>query len=337
MGSVDLRYVMPHNWTLAGQATTTQTDLGSGGYMAGPGYIASLKKSDNHLYFQNVYTDRSPGLNSTLGYISRTDIRRLDSYANYQWKPTKSRAVMAYGPAAEGIVIYDHEHRLQNWSFMDGFSITLPRLTILSLSHEEAYELYRDIGFRDHSTTLAMFTSWYKWLDMSASYSIGTQPNYYPAKGISPFLANWVNGSAIITLHPRTHLRLDEIYYYTRLAGGYVSSTGATPGVIFTNHLIRSKINYQFTRDYSFNAIFDYNALLPNNTFVASTYSKQADTTLLFTYLPHPGTALYVGYSDTFQNIDYSADATPAYRLTNMPGTSTDRQVFVKFSYLLRF
>jgi hypothetical protein len=108
-------------------------------------------------------------------------------------------------------------------------------------------------------------------------------------------------------------------------------------GVIFTNHLVRSKINYQFTRDYSFNAIFDYNSLLPNSSLVSGSYSKQADTTLLFTYLPHPGTALYAGYADTFQNVDYNTGATPAYTLSSLPGTSTDRQVFVKVSYLLRF
>ena len=71
VGSVDLRYVMPGNWTLAGQATTThtQTEL-EASHAAGPGYKLSLKKTDNHVSFQNYYTDRSPGLNSTLGYIA---------------------------------------------------------------------------------------------------------------------------------------------------------------------------------------------------------------------------------------------------------------------------
>jgi hypothetical protein len=49
------------------------------------------------------------------------------------------------------------------------------------------------------------------------------------------------------------------------------------------------------------------------------------------------GTAFYLGYADTFQNMDYNASASPALTLTNVPSTSTDRQVFVKFSYLLRF
>jgi len=70
---------------------------------------------------------------------------------------------------------------------------------------------------------------------------------------------------------------------------------------------------------------------------VDSSYSKQADATLLFTYLPHPGTAFYMGYADTFQNVDYEATATPEYASTSVPSTSTDRQIFVKFSYLLRF
>ena len=70
---------------------------------------------------------------------------------------------------------------------------------------------------------------------------------------------------------------------------------------------------------------------------VSSTYSKQADATLLFTYFPHPGTAFYMGYANTCQNVDYEATATPQYTLTNVPATSTDRQIFVKFSYLFRF
>jgi len=338
VGSIDLRYVTHSNWTIAGQATTTQTQ-GTDGYTAGPGFMFRLKKMNNHASFQNFYTDRSAGMNSTLGYINRTDIRKWETYASYQWKPPAARLVMAYGPLLDGAVIYDHSGRLQNWSVQPGFTVALPRLTNLTFNLDDSYELFSGREFRSNSAALAITTSWFKWLDMSASYSFGTQPNYYPPEGMLPFLANGQNGWASVTLHPQSHLRLDEIYYYTRLGmqTGTIGAGSVPAGVIFTNHLIRSKINYQFTRDYSFNAILDYNSLLPNNALVSSNYSKQADATLLFTYLPHPGTALYVGYADTFQNVDYSADAISAYSLTNLPGTSTDRQIFVKFSYLRRF
>ena len=339
VGSVDLRYVAAHNWTLAGQATTTQTREKDGSYMAGPGYILSLRKYDNHKSLQTVYTDRSPGLNSTLGYISRTDIRRSETTARYQWKPAANPILFAYGPAMDATVIYDHEKRLQNWYAAPSFLVTLPNMTTLAVTHAQAFERYADIGFREQLTTISLATSWYKWVDFTGTYSQGSSPNYYPAKGVLPFLGSANNVSAIVTLRPQPHLRMDEIYYYTRLA---TSSKSLPPGwsqngTIFTNHLIRSKINYQFNRDYSFRAILDYNSLLPNNGLVSSSYSKHADATLLFTYLPHPGTAIYLGYSDTFQNVDFDAAATPAYSLTRMPGTSTDRQVFAKFSYFLHF
>jgi hypothetical protein len=336
--SVDLRYVFARNWMLIGQATTTQTQQNPGGYQAGPGYFFNVKKSDNNTTLQSIYIDRSPGLNATLGYLNRTDIRSWENYANYTWKPAH-RALLSYGPAMDTVLVYSHDHTLQNWSVTPSFSISLPRLTSLSLSHAESYELYQGVGLRERLTSLSLNTSWYKWLDLSTTYSQGLQPNYDTPQGISPFVGQANNASATVTLYLRSHLRMDEIYYYTRLA----TDVARTPllslpaGDIFTNHLIRSKLNYQFTRDYSFHAILDYNSLLPDKTMITDTYSKTADATLLFTYLPHPGTAVYVGYANTFQNLDYDPLATPAYSLTRLPGTSTDRQIFVKVSYLLRF
>lgn len=339
VGSIDLRYLMAHNWTAAAQASTTQTHSGSSGYTAGPGYVLDLSRSDDHNSFESFFLDRSPGLNATLGYLTRSDIRYWENYYSHKWKPPVNQTLLSYGPSLDTVLNYDHEQRLLNWSFTPGLSVSLPRLTTMSIYHSEAYELYQGVGFREHYTNLNLGTSWYKWLQLSAKYSQGIAPNYYPAEGVQPFLGNSNNASATLTLWPQPHLRLDQIYYYTRLAtdAGGPPSASLPSGVIFTNHLIRSKVNYQFTRDYAFRAIFDYNSLLPNNDLVATSYSKQADTTLLFSYFPHPGTTFYLGYADTFQNEDYSAAANPAYTLTGQPSTSTDRQVFVKFSYLLRF
>lgn len=339
VGSIDFRYLLPHNWVTLAQATATQTTDPENGYRAGPGYVLGLTKNDEHTNFATYFTDRSPGMVATLGYLDRTDIRYWETYYNYQWKPPAGHELLAYGPTMAAVLNYDHEQRLQNWMLRPGFTITLPRMTSFGVSHNQSYELYQGIGFRESSTNVSVGTAWYKWLQMNANYSKGKQPNYYPADGVLPFLGGSSNASATLTIQPQPHLRLDQIYYYTRLATGPDGPPAPSlpSGDVFTNHLIRSKINYQFNRDYSFRAIFDYNALLPNANLVSSTYSKLADTTLLFTYMPHPGTALYLGYADNFENVEYDATANPAYRTTTLPGTSTDRQVFMKFSYLLRF
>ncbi len=339
VASIDLRYLAAHNLVLSGQATTSQSHAASSGYQAGPGYIAMVTRTDMHNSFRTYYVDRSPGMTATLGYLSRNDIRSLETYYKYQWRPQGKKALLAYGPSIDAVVNHDHEKRLENWSATPGFSMTFDRLTSLSATHTESYELYKNIGFRAQNTTLNVTTSWYQWLEMLATYTQGTLPNYHPATGVLPFLANANNASATVTIRPTPRLRFDEIYYYTRLSNGAypASASSQSTGDIFTNHLIRAKINYQFNRDYAFNAIFDYRSMLPNSALVDSTYAKQADTTLLFTYFPHPGTAFYLGYADTFQNMNYDATATPAYSLSSLPSTSTDRQLFVKVSYLLRF
>jgi hypothetical protein len=339
VGSLDLRYLAARNWTLTGQATASQAHNNSSGNQSGSGFVFGLSDSGSHAYFETGLTDRSPGLVATLGSLERTDVRWWDTYYSYKWRPPENQTLLAFGPGMGFSLNYDHEHRLQNWSAAPSFSLSLARQTSLSMRHSESFELYSGIGLRENYSSLYLSTSWYKWLQLGASYGQGNEPNYYPPEGLSPFLASANNAAATVTLRPQSHLRFDEIYYYTRLAASADSLPSAPlpSGDIFTNHLIRSKINYQFTRDYSFNAIFDYNSLLPNNALVTSSYAKQADTTLLFTYFPHPGTAFYLGYADTFQNLDHNADSIPAYTVSGVPSTSTDRQVFVKVSYLLHF
>lgn len=333
--ALDLRLLMAHNWMMTGQATTTQTSQPGAAYQAGPGYFLNIGRSDNHASLQSTFIDRSPGMNVNLGYLNRTDIRSWENYASYAWKP-QHRALLSYGPAFDSVLVYDHAHTLQNWSLTPSFSLSLPRLTWMTVAHSEAYELYKGAALRERLSSISLGGSWYKWLDVSASYSQGKQPDY--DSPLAPFIARANNASATITLHLMSRLRMDEIYYYTRLAADASSNSQMhAPADIFTNHLMRSKFNYQFNRDFAFNAILDYNALLPNRTLVTDAYSKQADATLLFTYMPHPGTAVYVGYANTFQNISYDPNSTPAYLTTRLPGTCTDRQVFMKVSYLLRF
>jgi hypothetical protein len=56
---------------------------------------------------------------------------------------------------------------------------------------------------------------------------------------------------------------------------------------------------------------------------------------VLLTYLVNPGTALYVGYTDGYDNVAIAADG--RVQPSRHPSTSTGRQFFVKTSYLLRF
>jgi hypothetical protein len=50
----------------------------------------------------------------------------------------------------------------------------------------------------------------------------------------------------------------------------------------------------------------------------------------------HPGTALYVGYTDLYDNLRLDPALSPALQRTASPAFNTGRQVFIKLNYLLR-
>ena len=106
---------------------------------------------------------------------------------------------------------------------------------------------------------------------------------------------------------------------------------------MFANHLARSRLNYQFNRALSLRMIVDYNATLENPALVNLTRQKRVTGDVLLTYLIHPGTALYLGYTDRLENLRLFPGAPPIVGTIGFPSTTTARQFFVKASYLFRF
>jgi len=140
-------------------------------------------------------------------------------------------------------------------------------------------------------------------------------------------------------VRPAPKLRLQQAYVYSRLAtqadAGRLGLPASTP--IYNNHILRAKVNYQFTRELSLRVILDYNAVLPNSSLINQERSKRLAADLLVTYLVHPGTVVYAGYTDARENLALVGSAPPALVRTASPGVSTGRQFFVKVSYLFRF
>jgi hypothetical protein len=66
---------------------------------------------------------------------------------------------------------------------------------------------------------------------------------------------------------------------------------------------------------------------------------KNANFDVLFTYLLHPQTALYVGYNSNLQNLDrallYNSNTGDFERAKHF--MNDGRQVFVKLSYVFRY
>jgi hypothetical protein len=336
--SLDARWQLLPNWTFTGQATTSNTRLMSGQRLAGPAYFASWRHFGRHLISNTAYSDISPNFRSQLGFFRRVDIRQANHQTGYVWRPEKS-SVQSFGPSLSGMINYDRRGRLQDWSVTPEFELQMTRATELSVQRDEIYEYYSGIGFRKHSNQIDFSSEWLRWLSVNSSFVFGTGVNYSPAAGLEPFLGRATEITAGFSIRPGPQLQMEETYIYSGLWTAEESRLAGveTGTAVFNNHIVRSKANYQFSRQFSLRFIMDYNSVLPNRSLVYLDSERRIGLDLLFTYMLNPGTALYVGYTDLHENYRLDPMRSPALSRTTDPNLNTGRQVFVKLSYLLRF
>jgi hypothetical protein len=260
------------------------------------------------------------------------DLRRTDHEVEYSWYPSKGR-VLRTSASLEAGALWDYGGELQDWTVEPGIEVELPGQTELDVRHWQEQERFEGEVFRRHSTMLAASSEWLPWLAVEANYHRGTQINYYPAPGLQPFVGEGQEVEAGVTLRPGSQLQLDERYIYSRLRS---DGRDAPVGDIFNNHIVRSRASYQFTRELSGRIIVDYEAVLPNAQLVSLEREKRLRFDLLATYLVNPWTAVYVGYTDGYENLLLRQPGVPPVRGGD-PTTPTGRQVFVKLSYLLKY
>ncbi|MBI3668641.1 MAG: carbohydrate binding family 9 domain-containing protein [Acidobacteria bacterium] len=359
--SLDTRIKLSPNLVLEGQAMKSfarqnpdSPDCLKGGQrLAGPAYFAELLFLGRHLSYDVRYSDRSPNFCSELGFVPRVDIRDAEYFVDYTWRP-EHRRLVSFGPSLFVLVNWNRAGQLQDRIVNYKFGATFTGQTAVEIRRVETFELFQGIGFRKHRASLRFSTEWLRWLSAFADYSVGSSENFFPGPGmpsfstnppppLSPFLASATSADAGFTLRPSPRIRFDQTYIFSRLTtregstpAGFASGTS-----IFSNHILRSKLNYQFNKELSLRAILDYSAVLSNPQLVALERSKRVTTDFLFTYLLNPGTALYVGYTDRYENLSLDPGMPPgvpaSLSRTGSPTHSTGRQFFIKMSYLLRF
>jgi hypothetical protein len=336
VGSLDTRIHLKNNFFVAAQAVTSVSRDLMRRETSGNNYYTQLSHTDRKWQYYTNYTDISPNFQAALGFIPRTDIRQVKSRLGYKWWREK-KALVDFGPAVVVLGNWNRQGRAQDWETDLEWNMDFTRLTSFTFSHGEIFELYQNQEFRKRANNLVFNTGWYKWLAVQSTFSQGDAVNYYPASGLAPFLGDSQVANVALTIRPTPRLRLDETYIYSHLrAHSGWDSTGSSPSV-YTNHIARSKVNYQFTRQLSLRAIVDYNGVLPNESLVSLTRTKRMGYDVLLTYLLHPGTALYAGYTDIYQNLLFDPAKPPYLQLSRFPDFNTGRQVFVKLSYLFRY
>jgi hypothetical protein len=331
VGGVDGRLQFSPNWRLEFQGLTSSTRTEDGERLAGPAYTTRLQRSGRSLDYSLNYDDFSPGFHTDLGFVRRVDLREVRQSAVYRFWP-EGRQLVSWGPRLFLRRNWDHAGTPQDWSTSPGLQFDFRRRTSFEVQYRNSSELFEGIRFPKRRFQVEAFTAWFPAVELDLNYGQGTEVNFEPADGLDPFLGDFTSLSLRATVTPVTPLRLENTYLFTRLKQ---RDTGLS---VFNNHIARTKINYQWTRELSIRVIVQYSAVLANPTLTSLTTTKQVAGDFLVTYLINPGTALFVGYNSIAENLDPRlievGDELLRSRRTYL---ESSKQFFVKFSYLFRF
>lgn len=353
IGGVDFTARMTDKWTAQGQWVESSTlgtrDSGTPPtYAAEPASYFSLQRTGHAFNLWSEFEDVSPGFQSQVGFIQTTNIRNGHTHATYQWYP-KHRVTQSFGLETDQHIAFDHAgNRVYHYSTVDPFWL-LPRKIVLApligensdtLGPQNGVLLTRNRNFTENFVGFVARGEPFTQLNFNITTARGGNVNYNPAAGQAPSLMNQETVQALITVQPIHALTVDNTYLLDR---DHAVANGA---FVYESQTLRTKVNYQFTRAWSARVIAEYDSTLVNPMETSLLRTKQVGTQALLTWLPHPGTAIYLGYNNDLQNLDRSL-------CNRLPGGACDpnntdapraphflndgRQIFLKASYLIRF
>ncbi|HVH66866.1 MAG TPA: DUF5916 domain-containing protein [Gemmatimonadales bacterium] len=331
--SADARLALTKTWILSGQAIATRTADSTGAGVSGNGLFAQLSHDGRNFDYAAQYFDLGSAFDAALGFVPRVGIRQLEQDLELVRRP--DGPIVKIGPTFTTVFAWDRDGALLDRSLKGVWEVKVVGGTKLEVGYESAFELFKDMPFNTHATKVTFETEWLKWLAAKASYKQGTDVNHKPPSGVAPFLGATGKAELTFALRPSSRLRLDHTYLFSRLTT--LPGWGAGPPTrVFTDHILREKVNYQFSRPLSARAIVDYSTAARDSTLSRVDPERRWAVDMLLTYLINPGTALYLGYRDGYENLVMQGTPPALYR-TDEPTLSVGRQVFVKLSYLLQF
>jgi len=334
VASADARLRLSKTWTFAGQAIATAAADSSGGRSSGTGFYAQLVRDGRNFDYEATYLDLSSAFDAELGYVPRVGIRQLEQSLELVTRP--SGAVVKVGPTLSTSFDWDRDGLLLDRELEAAFEVKLVGETQLELKRKQIFERFHDLPFDTYESEISLESQWFPWLALASKLHVGTAVNHKPAAGLEPFLGNVVEGELDLTFRPIPRLRLDHTFLYERLT----TRPGPAPAParwVYTDRILREKVNYQFSRAFSLRAIVDYSTVRRDSTLSRLDPERRWSVDLLLTYLLNPGTALYVGYRDGYENLAILPGAPPTLSRIDDPTTSVGRQLFLKMSYLLQF
>ena len=322
VGGLDGTFRLNQNWTAQYRGYMSST-LDTSGYAFGQHNEGVLVGTGRRFTFSMQYLDITPEFKTETGFLQRADQRSLNQYGHFYWRPEGKRLVF-HGLEENGTQLWGTHGTTLQQVISGDYVFAFRRNIVFAPVYFYESDVLRPVDFtatpllanrqiaQQGGGIVFRGSPWRAFNWSTRVFRNGTVV-IVPALGQLPYTGNETSITQLIGIKPIGQLRIDNTYILERVTNG------------LAHH-----------------AVVNSNGLLANQNFSSLTTTKNLNFDVLFTYLVHPGTAVYVGYNSNLENVDpdlcfHSPGSTqcdpnnPSARLSN-----DGRQLFIKISYLFR-
>lgn len=349
VGGLDGNLKMGKNWNASFHSVVSSTLTSSAGYAFGQDHEAELDGSGRRFTYVAQYQDITPQFQTQAGFVRRTDIRHIGNYYHFYFRP-EGKHLLFHGPELNADRTWDHqetgvEYNINgDWVFQyrdNSFFAPVVGIESDTLRPQDFTGLTFNRKFTQDFVGLIVFAAPVRQVTLNTQVFRQGAVDIVVPNGQLPVEGDDLSVNQTLTLRPTSPLTIDNTYILDRLLHNNLQHS------VYNNHIIRTKWNYQFTKEFSLRFIAQYNGLLANPSYTSLRTVKNLNFDVLFTYLVHPGTAIYVGYNSNLENLDpglcmhvmgtTQCDPNGNGLLRNNTRLINDgRIIFIKVSYLFR-
>ena len=326
VGGVDWNYRFWGNYNFKGQALlsstkevndpdlfsdsrtfrTTSFDAGfNGESFNGSAFRLDLQKNARDFSYSLGYEDISPTFQAQSGFMNSNDSRRIFFSPSYNWYPNTDLVKSAFAFGEFGLH-FNYAGALKERYVFLGFGMNMAAQTnwnIGLLPYNQ--ELFEEVFFANMERMFFNVNT-----SPSNSFSFGINGDFgrYIYREDPPDLGYGHNLSPYVTFKPTDKLQISLNYSRSRL------QSVKTDELFFDGYVARAVGIYQFTQQFFFRLISEYNQ-----------FGKTFQIYPLISYKLNPFTIFYAGSTHNLHTFD------DPYGVQQ-----TERQFFVKLQYLWR-
>ena len=313
LGGVDGRFRISPTISADFMAIQSTNRDRSGRERDGPMFDVGLRKSGRNLSYSASYYSLDPDFVTDVGFVRRTDIRRMSTNAGYRFWPESW--IISWGPQLSYSRNWNFDRVLEDEAFRARLDASFARNIRLSGDVRREMERFRGVDFFKTRYGFNVNVSTSRLASVGGSYRWGDEVRYSG----TPFVGSGSSGSLFLSLRPLSRLQSQVNVSTSRLIRPDDTE-------LFNVKIYRALTTFQFT-----------DRLLLRNILEHNTFNETLGVNLLLTYRVNSGTVFYIGYDDRYRqgSLLFDDDDEPLFYTTDLE--RTNRAFFTKISYLFRY